>query len=183
MQEVLPGIQDADGNGELEGGNDNVVDGLGHHDLPSSKGRNQGTVGGVKAGAKEGIVSTSKSTGQEGVGHGHILRDGGRIDAEEAEDGGDGSLCEADARRPNGDVVVLVAGHLRRIGVAQDDGHADLDDLLNDDIAEHFEARGSVALRNLGGCMQSVLREQVVHVDDVEYHGHDPVGDDRCYGG
>lgn len=95
----------------------------------------------------------------------HVLGDGGGVQAQHAQHGGQHALRQADARGPDGDVVVLHAGHLGGLGQAQHSGGDHLDDLLEDDVAGDLPARGEVALGDLVGGVEAVLGEDIVDVD------------------
>lgn len=74
--------------------------------------------------------------------------------------------------------MLSLADHLGRLGQGEDGTGGDLDNLLENDIARNLVARDVVALGDLVGGVEAVLREQVVDVDGVEEQGEDPVDDD-----
>ena len=180
VPKVLPGVEEAHGQPELEAGDQQPVDGLGDHQLPGGKGRDGGARDVAEdGGGEERIVPAGQGAGQERVGGSHVLGDGGGVESERSEDGGEGALGEADTGGPDGDVIVLGAGHLARLGETQKGRRRDLDDLLDHDVPGDLVARRQVALADLLGGVQAVLREEVVDVDDVEGRRHEPVRDVR----
>ncbi len=124
-------------------------------------------------------MAAGEGAGQQRVGRGHVLGDGGGVEPEGAEDGGHGALGQADAGGPDGDVIALHAGGLAVLSQGEEGRGGDLDDLLDEHVAGDLVARHEVALGDLLGGVQAVLGEQVVDVDHVERHGHEPVGDVR----
>lgn len=176
VEEVLPGVDDGDGDKELDGGNEEVIDDLGHVHLPGSKGR---LVGGCD---ERGVVATSESAGQQRVRFEETLGDGGSVEAKDSQKGREDSLRNADASGPDSDVVVGLADHLGRLGHCEDGAGDDLDDLLEDDVAGDLVPGNMVALGDLLGGVQPVLGEVVTDVDGVEGQGQRPVdgdGDDE----
>jgi hypothetical protein len=179
VPEVLPGVEDAGADPELEAGDQDPVDGFGEQQLPRRKRRDSGAGDVVEGRREERVVPASEGAGQQRVGRSHVLGDGGGVETERPEDGWERALRQADASCPDGDVIVLHACHLPGLGQGQDgDGH-NLDYLLENDIPRHLPPRRQVALGDLVGRVQPVLREQVVDIDNVEEHGYDPVGDVR----
>lgn len=174
MKEVLPSIKDEDSNKVLQGGNEDMVDGLCKSHLPSSECR--GSIG--RASRRYGIVATSQDTGKQGIRRRHALGDGGRVETDKAEQTGQGALGKADASGPDSNVVVLLANHLLRLSDCKRISGRDLDDLLDDDIAGNLVASRVVSLGDFFRGMEAVLREEIQHVDTVEEERHDPVDDD-----
>ena len=175
VKEVLPGIQEDNGDDELYGGDDNMIDGLGNEEFPRGKGRDNTPVGSGESGGEEWVVATGQGTGKQRVGHGHVLGNGGGIETKKAKNGGQCPLRQSNSGGPDGDIIVLPTNHLGRVEEVQDIRHASLDNLLQDDIAEDFVAGCTVARGDLGWGVESVLRPEIVDVDDVEEGRHEPV--------
>ena len=116
VPEILPCVQEADGDPDLEGWDDDPVNCFRHHDLPHGKRRDLGSADAIKLGGQERIMPTGQSASQQRVGGGHVLGDRCRIESEHAEDRGECPLRDADARRPYTHVVILHPGHLLRFG-------------------------------------------------------------------
>lgn len=169
VKEVLPGVENEDGNKVLQSWNEHVVDGLCNSKFPRSKGRGAG------GGFRDGIVASSQSTSKERIGSRHALGDGRGIEPDKAEQTGQRTLGEADASGPDGNVIVGLANHLLGLGDGQSIARRDLDDLLDDDIAEDFEACRVVARGDFLGRVQAELGEEVEHVDAVEEERRRPV--------
>ena len=172
VKEVLPGIENKDGDEELQRRHQDVVDGLCCHHLPLRKRR------GDRLAAQEGVMAAGESARQERMRRRHVLGNSRGVEAHDAQQSGHDTLSEADARSPDGDVVVGLANVLWGIRQLQDGARGDLDNLLEDDISGDFISRGVVALGDLLGRVKSVLGEQVERVNDVEEQRHDPVHGD-----
>jgi len=179
VPKVLPCVEEARGHPELEAGDEHPVDGLCDQQLPSRKRRDGGPRDVAERRGEERVVPAGQGARQQRVGGSHVLGDGRGVESERSEDGGERALRQADAGRPDGHIVLLHARLLPRLGQCEEGRGRDLDYLLDDDVAGHLVPRRQVALADLLGRVQPVLREQVVDVDDVEDHGHDPVGDVR----
>lgn len=171
VKEVLPGVENEDGNKVLQGRNEDVVDGLCKGKFPGSKGRG-GAAGG---GFRDGIVASSQSSGKERIGSRHALGDGGGIESDKTEETGQRTLGKADASCPDGNVVVSLANHLLGLSDGQCVACCNLDDLLDDDIAGNFVACRVVALGDFFGRVKTELRKEVEHVDGVEEERRRPV--------
>lgn len=129
MQEVLPGVENEDGDEELQSGDENVVDEAGDGQFPG------GENGHVGVGLEEGIVAAGDGTSEQGVSGGHVLRDGGGVETNEGEHARDGALGETHASGPDGNVIAVLANVLGRIGELEEGAGDNLDELLNDDVA------------------------------------------------
>lgn len=176
VEEVLPRVEEEDGDKELEGRDGHVVEEAGDGHLPGSKGGDDDV--GCAGGGEEGIVASGESSSEEGVRGGEVLGDGRGVEAEQAEEAREGALQQAQAGGPNGDVVVVLARHLRGLSQGEKGAGGNLDDLLNNDVAGDVVSRDMVALCDFLGGVQSVLGEEVEGVDDVEEDGDDPVDGD-----
>lgn len=169
VEEVLPSVENEDGNKVLQGWNEHVVDDLCNSKLPRSKGR------GAAGGFRDGIVASSQSTSKERIGSRHALGDGRGIESDKTEQTGQPTLGKADASGPDSNIVVGLANHLLGLGDGQSVARRDLDDLLDDDIAEDFVACRVVARGDFLWSVQAELREEVEHVDGVEEERRRPV--------
>ena len=79
MKEILPCIEDEDGEKELEGRNEDIVDEFGAGQFPRSEGGRLGVSG------EEGIVPSGQGAGDEGVRGSHIFGESGGIDTKKAQ--------------------------------------------------------------------------------------------------
>lgn len=172
VKEVLPGIENKDGDEELQRRHQDVVDGLCCHHLPLRKPR------GDRLAAQEGIMTTSESAREKRMRRRHVLGNGRGVEAHDAQQSGHNTLSEADTRGPDGDVVISLSNVLWGVRQLQDGARGDLDNLLDNDISGDLISRGVVPLADLLGSMKSVLRKQVERVNDVEEQRHDPVHGD-----
>lgn len=175
VKKVLPGVENGDGNKVLQGGNEDVVDGLCQSKFPRSKGR-AGAAGG---GFRDGIVASSQSTSKERIGSRHALGDGGGIESNKAEQTWQRTLGEADASGPDSNIVISLANHLLRLSDSQSIARGHLDNLLDDDIAGDFVACRAVARGDFFRRMKTKLRKEVEHVDGVEEERRRPVDGNR----
>lgn len=161
----------------MEPGNHKPVDSLRQGQFPRRKRRHRGRR--VQRCRQEGVVAPSQRTGEQGVRGRHVLRYRGSVQPQESQHRRQHALRKPDARGPDGDVIVLHAGHLGGLRQRQHGGGDHLEDLLEHDVAGDFPARSEVALGDLLGRVQAVLREDVVDVDEVEEERDGPVGDVR----
>lgn len=90
------------------------------------------------------------------------------VDAQEEKQVRDLMLKFAQTPCPDSDIVGLFALHLWGIEVSHCKTEASLYNLLQYDIPEDFISGDSISLENLGGCVEAVLREDVVDIEDVE---------------
>ena len=171
VEEILPCVEDEDGEEELKARDEDVVDELGAGQFPGGESGNLGL------GGEEGIVSSCQGASEKRMRGSHILGEGSGIDTEEAQQTWQGTLDEAQARSPDGDVVVGLARHLWGLGEGEQSARDDLDDLMNNDIAGDLVAGDMIPAQNLVGCVETVLGEEIKDVDNVEDHGHNPVYD------
>lgn len=156
MEKVLPGVENEDGASKLDARNEDMVDKFGRRKFPSGKGWRLGI---------RSVVTAGQRTGKKRVGWSHVLGNRGGVDAHDAQQGGQGALHQADARGPDGNVVVGTAGHLGRVKKLEHSAGRDLDDLLNEDIAGDLVSRCVVALEDLLGRVEAILRKEVEDVD------------------
>lgn len=133
VPEVLPCVDNKDGECELHGGNEHPVDGLGKCELPRSKGWDDVT----RSSLLEEVVATTFQGGREdGVCNGLLAGHGVGVETGKCEKVGDGTLGETDSLSPDSDIVVVLAHG--GLGLKDCDGKTNsrLDDLLDDDVAE-----------------------------------------------
>lgn len=171
VEEVLPCVEDRDSGEQLHTGDDQPVDGLSDKELPSGEGGDDGVRSVKQLGGEERVVASSEGAGDERVARSrHVLGNRGGVESEQAENGGQGALGKADAGRPDGDVVLFATNGLLVVNNLEEDGHSDLDQLLDQDIASDLVARDVVALGDLLGGVKAVLGPDVVGVNEVEEH-------------
>lgn len=179
VQEVLPGVYDDDGPDELQSRDEVPVDETGHGQLPAREGGCDHLRAGVEDDRfRQGRVFTTGKGSREHRMSGQILRQTNRIDAYQSQQAWKGQLGDTDAPGPDSHVVLLLTNVLGSIEIRHDQTSEGLDHLLQNDIPDDVPAGDMVPLEELRGRVQTVLREVVIDIDEVEDHGHGPVGDD-----
>lgn len=180
MEKVLPRVEDKDGHEKLQRGHEDMVDDFGERHLPAGKHGNSSAARAAAAalGLEKRVVTARDRAGEQGMCLGHVLRNGRGVEPDEPEQAGDGALGQSQARRPDGNVVLVLADVLGRVGELEDGTGGDLDDLLDDDVAGDLVARGVVAAGDFLRGVQSVLGEEVEGVDEVKGERHGPVDED-----
>lgn len=163
MEKVLPCVEDRNSDEELKPRNNELVHNLGREELPRRKASSFGL-----GRDERRVVSACQCTGEEWMRAQHILRDGRSVQPKQPQERGQTALGEANARRPHGNVVALLARQGSRLDRSEEACETNLDDLLDDDFAQDLEAGDVVAARDLLWGVEAVLREDVEDVDDVE---------------
>ena len=179
VPKVLPSIDNQDRQHELEHGHDNPVETPSNNNLPVGKGRNElSRAPNLDGLLQPRVAATSQHAGHDGMLATQLLGPGWSVETKSTQEKRDRALSDANSLRPECNVVCLLTGHIRRLKVAEQQAEDSLDDLLEDDIAKHLVAADMVSFEQLSGRVESVLREQVVNVYDVEGERHGPVRDD-----
>ena len=178
VHEILPGVENRDGNEKLDAGDHQPVHDLCQKELPRRESRDHNSASPGQLRRQERIVSPGQSSGQQRVLRRNILGQTRSVQPKNPQQGGQRPLRKPDARSPDCNVVVLLARHLLRVDDGEQRRKCHLYHLLNDDVARYLVARDVVAAANLLRCVQSVLRPNVVRVDKVKEERQQPVDED-----
>ena len=178
VQEVLPGVYYADCEGELEGGDEEVVDCSRELQFPLREcERCCGLAGKENRLRKVWVYAAVQRAGEHGVPASQtLLRERARIHTQHPQQHRYSALHHPYPPCPDSDIVLLLSPHRRILYGSQSQPHHRLHDLLYDDIPENIPSAHVVALQHFCWSVEAVLREEIVGVDEVEEHRGHPVG-------
>lgn len=147
VKKILPCVDNCNCDEELNSRHDVVINRLRDHKLPASKcWYFSATSRDVNSGRQPRISSSGKRTSKQWVCFGNVLRNCRGIETDKAKHMRQHSLCNANARRPDGNIIILLSCHLLRLSQAQYSSNNSLNHLLNDDVPRNFGPRYMVAL-------------------------------------
>lgn len=170
MPKVLPSIHDANSPNELHKRDKVPKDETSQRHLPFGEGWSNS----FHARLEDNRLSHARvfPTRQSSSKHrmaapGQILGQTQCINSKQSQETRQHPLGNADALSPDSNIVFLLANTFLLIEITHGITRDCLNDLLEDDISNHVPARDMVSLENLCGCVQAVLREEIVDVDKM----------------